>query len=396
VTGELSDRTAARGPLAGVRVLDLSSTFSGPYCTAQLADLGAEVLKIETPDGDVTRHLGSAREPGMASVHAEVNRDKASVVLDLKRAADAETFRGLVARADCLVHNVREAAAERLGITGAATLALNPRLVHVTVTGFDSDGPLAGRPAYDDVIQARSGLAWLQGLTADRPSYVASAVADKIAGMAAAQAVLAALFERERSGLGQAVEVPMFETLVGFTLMEQWGGRAFVPPTGPTGYARLRSPYRRPYATADGVLSTVIYHEGHWRRFLAAVGLAELLDDERYRTPAARNHHIDELYELVETLMAKRTTAEWTALLEEIDVPAGPVQELDELFDDPQLVAVDYFQEVEDAAGERYLAARPASRFSRTPLADPRDRPAASRLGAGESVARRWLSDPPR
>jgi crotonobetainyl-CoA:carnitine CoA-transferase CaiB-like acyl-CoA transferase len=381
----------AAGPLAGVRVLDLATTFAGPYCTQMLADLGADVLKIEAPGGDVTRHLGASRVPGMGSVYAACNRNKASVLLDLKDPADAVTLRGLIGAADCLVHNLRAGAAARLGIDADTALGLNPRLVHAVITGFGSGGPLAGRPAYDDVIQARSGLAWLQGLSAGEPQYVASPVADKVAGLFAVQAVVAALYDRERTGRGQAVEVPMFEALVGFTLMEQWGGRAFVPATGPTGYARIRSPHRKPYRTADGMLSVVVYHDGHWRRFLEAVGHGHLLSDERFRTTEARNHHIDELYVVLEGLLAERTTAEWLELLERIDVPAVPVQDLDALFDDEHLAEVDFFQEVPGAAGETYLAARPALRFGRTPLADPRDLPGPDRLGGGEATMSRWL-----
>lgn len=384
------------GPLDGVRVVDLTTTFSGPYCTQALAEMGADVVKIESPAGDITRSLGTTRDAGMASVYVATNRNKASVVLDLKDADDRAVLDDLVRRADCLVHNMRPDAARRLGVDADTAAAANPRLVHAAITGYGSDGPYAGRPAYDDIIQATSGLAWLQGLGANEPSYVATAIADKLAGLTATQAIVSALYWRERTGRGQAIEVPMFETAVGFTLLEQWGGRAFVPPLGPTGYARMRSPYRRPYRTTDGLLAVVVYHGGHWARFLQEVGHAHLLQDERYRTVEARNHNIDDLYRLLEVLLSQRSTAEWLELFERIDVPAMPVRTLDELFDDEHLKAVEFFQEVEDRDGGRYLAGRHAVRFSASPTACPSDLPAADRLGAGTSALKRWAAEDSR
>ncbi|WP_165958883.1 CoA transferase [Actinomadura sp. KC345] len=381
-----------RGPLHGARVLDLSTTFSGPYCTRQLADLGAAVLKVEAPGGDVTRNLGTIARPGMSSVYASANRDKATVLIDLKSAGGRQEMRRLLARADVLVHNMRPAAAERLGIGPDAALGINPRLVHVAITGYGSDGPDAGRPAYDDTIQAASGLSWLQSMHSEDPAYLATPLADKVAGMSAAQAVLAGLLHRERTGEGQAVEVPMFETLAGFALMEQWGGRAFSPSLGDTGYRRMRSPYRRPYRTRDGVVSVVVYHDGHWRRFFDLIGEPEVLEDERFATPAARNEHIDDLYALLERRMAERSTSEWLKALDDADIPAAAVRSLDDLFDDEHLTAVDFFQEVEDARGERYVATRAPWRFSRTPVADPRDRPGPMLPDEGRGAAlEAWL-----
>jgi len=378
------------GPLDGVRILDLSTTFSGPYCTMQLAELGADVVKVEAPGGDITRRLGKTREPGLASVYVAANRDKASVVLDLKNDEDHAFLDELIRCAHALVHNMRPEAAVRLGVDPARVLALNPHLVHLAITGYGSDGPYAGRPAYDDTIQAMSGLSWIQGIHGE-PTYVASAVADKVTGLSAAMALVAALFVSERTGVGQSVEVPMYETMASFALMEQWGGRAFVPAEGDTGYARLRSAYRRPYRTRDGVLSVVVYHEGHWHRFLSAIGQAHLLELEEFRSAEARNHNIDRLYALIAAEMSTRTSAEWIALLRRIDVPVAQVQSLDDLFDDEHMRAVDFFQEVGDGP-RRFLAARPAFRFSGTPLAQPRDGRAPDPLGAGEPHARAWLT----
>lgn len=381
------------GPLAGVRVLDFSTTFSGPYCTLQLADLGADVIKVEPPDGDITRRLGTSRSPEMASVHVAANRNKASLSLDLKRADARELVRSLIERADCLVHNMRLDAAERLGLDPATALAANPRLVHTAITGFGADGPYAGRPAYDDTIQAASGLAWLQSL-GGHDAYMATAIADKVTGLAAAQAVTSALFWRERTGRGQAIEVPMYETVVGFTLMEQWGGRAFVPPLGPTGYARMRSAHRRPYRTADGLISVVVYHEGHWRRFLEHIGQAHLLEQERFRTVEARNDNIDELYALLARVLTDRTTAEWLKTFDELDVPAMPVRTLDDVLDDEHLRAVRLFHEVDHLREGTFLAARHATRYSASPVAAPPDQAPPDRLGAGGDAVARWLGNP--
>lgn len=381
------------GPLGGIRVLDFTTTFSGPYCTQLLAEMGADVIKVEAPGGDITRSLGTTRTPGMASVFVASNRNKSSIELDLKSDEARATIRALIGRADCLVHNMRPTAARRLGIGPDTALEINPRLIHAAVTGYGSDGPYAGRPAYDDCIQAASGLAWLQTLVAQQPSYMSSPIADKVAGLATANAITAALFWRERSGSGQAIEVPMFETLVGFTLMEQWGGRAFVPPEGPTGYARMRSPHRRPYRTSDGLISVVVYHEGHWRRFLEFVGRSELLDQDRYRTVEARNRNIDELYVLLEELLEKRSTEDWLKILDELDVPAMPISSVDDLFDDEHLTAVDFFHEVLDSENETYLAPRAATRFSASPLESPRRAASLDRLGAGTAGVERWLAD---
>lgn len=382
------------GPLAGVKVLDFSTTFSGPYCTLQLADLGADVVKIEAPGGDITRALGTSREPGMGSVFLACNRGKSSFVVDLKDESSCEVIDSLIVNADAVVHNMRPAAAEKLGIGPEHALALNPRLVHLAITGYDTSGPYGQRPAYDDTIQAMSGLAWLQGLRDGEPTYVASAVVDKVSGLSAAMALIAALYAAERTGVGQAVEVPMFETMVGFNLTEQWGGRAFVPAVGDTGYARLRSAYRRPYRTKDGVIAALVYHEGHWRRFLTAIGKAQLLERDEFRSAAARNDNIDTLYRLLAEELATRTTDEWLDFFESIDVPVARVKSLDELFDDEHLEAVDFFQEVGDGA-DRHLTTRPAFRFSATPVADPRDMRTPDRLNEGEERARRWAAIPP-
>ena len=381
-----------RGPLADIKILDFTTTFSGPYCTQLLVDLGADVIKVETPAGDITRQLGAVRTQGLASVFVAGNRGKSSVALDLKEPADQAIVRELILRADCVVHNMRLAAADRLGIDPASVHLMNPRAVHAAITGYGSEGPYAGAPVYDDTIQAACGLAYLQGESGGTPSYIAAAVADKVAGMAAANAIVAALFWRERTGLGQAIEIPMYETLVGFTLLEQWGGLAFVPPAGPSGYARLRSPFRRPYRTTDGLVSVVVYHGGHWRRFLEFIGRVELLEDERFRSVQARTENIDELYALLESHVAQRSTIEWLEIFAELDIPAVRVASIDDLIHDQHLRAVDFFQEVDGGPAGKFLSARSPFKFSRSELGDPRDGEPPQPLGAGSSAVDRWLA----
>lgn len=380
-------------PLEGVRVLDFSTTFSGPYCTMHLADLGADVVKIEAPGGDITRGLGINRESGMASVYIAANAAKASVELDLKDPDDRAYLELLIAEADAVVHNMRPQAADRIGIGVDSVMALNPTVVHLAITGYGTDGPYAGRPAYDDTIQAMSGLAWLQGLHTE-PTYVATAIADKVTGLSAAMALIAGLYAREHTGEGQAIEVPMYETMVGFNLMEQWGGRAFIPAEGPTAYARLRSPHRRPYRTLDGVISVVVYHEGHWRRFLEAVGRSDILELEEYSTTEARSRNTDGLYSFLAQELETRTSAHWIELLDRLDIPVARVNSLDDLFDDEHLNAVGFFREI-GPEGDRYLSARPAVRFQSDVQASG-EIPAPDRLGQGRVRADAWLSNPRR
>lgn len=378
------------GPLAGVRVLDFSTTFSGPFCTQQLAELGADVIKIEAPGGDVTRGLGISRQQGLASVYVGTNRNKASVELNLSSNEGRDLMYDLLAKADCLVHNMRLDAARRIGIDPETALERNPRLVHCAITGFGSDGPYSGRPAYDDTIQAVSGLAWLQGLLNGEPQYVATAIADKVAGLSAAHAITAALFWRERTGHGQAIEVPMFETMTSFTLMEQWGGMAFEPSLGPTGYPRLRSPHRKPFKTEDGHISVMVYHGGHWKRFLDGIGRSDILEDERYSTTEARSRNINDLYAFLSSLMPTRTTAEWLQFFAEVDVPAEPIVSMDDVFADPHLKATGFFQTIEQD-DEKYLCARHPIRYSVSPAACPTEVPGPTSLGTGQAAVDRWL-----
>jgi crotonobetainyl-CoA:carnitine CoA-transferase CaiB-like acyl-CoA transferase len=340
-------------------VIDVSSTFMGPYCTALLAQWGADIVKVEPPGGDVMRLVGDARNQGMGPVFINANRGKRSVALDLKAPGARDVLDRMVRAADVLVHNVRQSGERRLGIDAERLLGVNPRLVHCSFRGFGSDGPYAARPAYDDVIQGAAGVAYIQG-NGGPPEYVRQALADKLVGVVGAAAILAALRQRDEAGVGVALEVPMFETMAAFTLVEQQGGWVFDPPEGRPGYSRTESPSRRPYRTADGFISVMIYTDAQWRSFFQAIGREELLDEPRFRTIRDRTVHIDELYGHVDAVMSERTTQEWLEALDGADVPSGPVNSIPDLFTDPHLEAVGFFESVDVGAAGATRLARPA------------------------------------
>jgi crotonobetainyl-CoA:carnitine CoA-transferase CaiB-like acyl-CoA transferase len=356
------------GPLHGVRIIDMTSVLMGPFATQALGDMGADVVKVEAPAGDVIREVGPARHEGMGPMFLNVNRSKRSLVLDLKLAAAREVLLRLVRGADVLVYNVRPAAMERLGLGYATLAALNPRLVYAGLVGYDQAGPYAARPAYDDLIQGGSTLAQLMARSGDgTPRYVPTALADRVVGATAVGAILAALFERERSGRGQRVDVPMFETMVAFVLSDHLGGLTFHPPLDAGGYARQLSPERRPYATRDGYVCALVYTDAQWQRFLLAVGRDELLADARFASFAERSRHIDEVYGELARIFATRGTAEWLALLDAADVPAMPMHDLQSVLDDPQLEASHFFAMVEHPSEGRVRSMRPPPVYSRTP-----------------------------
>ena len=337
---------AATGPLgllAGVRVIDLTSTLAGPYGTQLLGDLGADVIKVEPPAGDPLRDLGPRRHEGMGAVFLGLNRTKRSVVLDLGTEDGRASLHRLCGRADVAVHNLRPDTALRLGADAPTLRAGHPRLIHCAIRGF-GQGPYGDLPAYDDVVQAASGIAALQGAISGSPHYVANALADKVAGMMAAMAVSAALYRRQLSGEGCAVEVPMFESATAFALVEHLFGKTFVPPLGPIGYPRQASPMRKLYRTADGWLAVVVYTNEHWARFFALIGRPELAADERFSSLNARTQHLDEVLAVVEGALAEATSAEWLARLEAAGIPARSYRTLDEVLVDPHLVSTGFFQ----------------------------------------------------
>jgi crotonobetainyl-CoA:carnitine CoA-transferase CaiB-like acyl-CoA transferase len=351
----------------------------GPYCSRVLADLGADVIKVESPGGDLVRGLGTGRNPGMGPVFLSTNRGKRGIEIDLKAEAGRAALRRMAERADVLLHNLRPAAAARLELDPERLRAANPRLVYCAVVGFGGAGPYRDDAAYDDVIQAISGLAALQGGTGD-PAYVKMSVADKVVGLMASTAVTAALLRRERTGRGEAIEVPMFETMVSFTLLEQQGGMVYDPPLGPPGYLRTASPFRRPYRTAEGHLAVMIYTDRQWARFFELIGRPELADDPRYRTVTARTEHVDGLYQLLEGALREHPSAWWARELGERGIAATPVRDLAGLFDDEHLAEVGMFTEVEHPSEGTLRLPRQPVRFTEAPAGSGGMRP-APRLG---------------
>jgi crotonobetainyl-CoA:carnitine CoA-transferase CaiB-like acyl-CoA transferase len=373
------------GPLAGIRVLDLTTVLVGPYCTQLLAEMGAEVTKVEAPEGDVVRLIGPTRSPGMGCMFLTINRGKRSIVIDLKRPEGRGVLLRLAEAADVLVTNIRPAAMGRLGLDYPALRAVNPRLIYAGVLGYAQDGPYAPRPAYDDLMQGATTIAAMNARVGNgEPRYVPLAMADRITGLAAFGAINAALFHRERSGEGQQVEVPMFETMLNFVLGDHLGGKVFDPPLDAGGYGRLLSPDRRPYRTSDGHVCTMIYNDRQWRSFCAAVGWPDLVStDPRFASHATRTIHIDEVLGMLAEEFLKRSTADWLTLLAEADLPVTPVHTLESIFEDPHLLATGFFSAEQHPSEGTVTRMAVPMRFSATP---PGDRRPAPRLGADSAV----------
>jgi len=335
-------------PLKGIRVIDLTTVAMGPLASQWLGDFGADVIKIEAPGGDSTRGTGPSIEPGMAAMFLSANRNKRSVVLDLMREEDRGALAELIDGADVFMHNVRPQKLAKLGIEPARLMKRNPQLIYAGLHGFGEAGPYGGRPAYDDIIQGLSGCADLMRRQTGEPLYFPTITADKTTGLIAAMAILAALTGRAASGRGSIVEVPMFECMAGFNLVEHLYGRHFAPPQGDTGYPRVLSRHRRPYRTRDGHICMMPYTDTQWRAFFEAAGAPDAAADPRFATISMRTTHIDALYALAAELLEGQDSAYWLEACERIGVPASPVLSLDELIDDPHLNAVGFFATLHD------------------------------------------------
>ncbi len=360
-------------PLKGIRVLDFTSVVMGPYATQLLASLGAAVTKVESPDGDNMRNVAPMRNGGMGNIFLQANQGKRSIVLDLKQKAAQDVALRLASETDVLISNVRPKAMARLGLDYEAVRSINPKIVYVSCVGFGQDGPYADRPAYDDLIQSASGIPWLmEEYGATDPSYVPLTISDRVAGLHAVYAVTTALFARERDhGLGQHVTVPMFEIMSQMILGDHLGGETFVPPQGQVGYARLLTPYRRPYRTKDGLLAVIIYNDKHWAKFFDAIGEPQRIHtDPRFSSHRARSENIHEVYEEVARLMRLRTTAEWQALFDAADIPNMKVNTPAELLDDPHHRATGFIRKsLHPSEGELHVIGAP-TKWSRTPPCD--------------------------
>src|SRR5579859_732482 len=362
-----SENETLSGPLAGIRVIDLTTVVLGPFATQILGDMGADVIKVESPDGDNCRWIGPSRNKGMGAYFAMLNRNKRSVMLDLKQSAARDALLRMIDTADVFVHNMRLGAADRLGLSYAALSARNPRLVYACASGFRKGSSKQEHPAFDDLIQGVSGLAALNAGPDGTPRYVPSVVVDKLTGQTLASMIGMALFHRERTGKGQEVHVPMLETMLSFLLVEHMWGMALNQPELGMGYPRMLTPHRRPYATKDGYISVIAVSDNHWRRLFEAMGRGGLIEDQRFATIAARSDNVDALYAVLTEGMQERTTAEWLEILGALDIPCGPANTLTDLLDDPYLQETGFFQHMAHPRdGDVVITAIPA-RFSASP-----------------------------
>ena len=355
-----------QGPLSGLTVLDLTTVIMGPYATQILGDLGADIIKIESPGGDSLRYHVPQRGVGMAGFFLDLNRNKRSLVLDLKRDDATAALMKLVARADVVVHNMRPQAIAKLGLGYETVAAVKPDIIYCAAVGFGSQGPYATRAAYDDTIQAASGFASVMGRQRGEPSFVPSVICDKVAGQMVANAILAALFHRERSGRGQAVEVPMFESLVSFNLVEHIGPYAFEPALDEPGWKRVLSPARKPFRTKDGYACLLPYSDRNWRDFFTFINRPELSDDARFKTMPQRVQNVDDLYRIVEESAPTYTNAEWMEFCDNASIPAMPVLGIKDLWQDDHLAKVNMFSVQDHPSEGRYKSVRHPVSYSET------------------------------
>ena len=356
------------GPLTGVRVLDLTINVLGPVATMILGDMGADVIKIETPDGDPNRQNGPARHPNMAAMHLNMNRNKRSVTLNLKRPEAREALLRLIDSADVFIHSMRPAAAQRLGIGYEEIARRNPRIVYGYGCGYMPGGPRENDPAFDDVVQGEAGIANLMLRSVGQARYLPTVLVDKFCGYSLASAVGMALYARERTGLGQLVRVPMLETIVAFNLQEHLWGGVFDPPLGSgVGYVRLLSEHRRPYETRDGHICVLAVNDEQWRRLLPTIGRPELLLDERFTTVDARMNNIDVVYGVVSDQMKTQTSADWRRMLDAIDIPNGPMARFEDMLSDAYLNEIGFFHRYDHPSEGPLLTTGVPTQFSATP-----------------------------
>ena len=362
------ERNAVIGPLAGLRILDLTTVQMGPWCTRIVADLGAEVIKVEAPAGDSSRYTGVSRNRGMSGSFQHNASGKKSIALDLKKPEARDVILRLASRADAFVSNIRPAALERLGLGYESVRRANSTIVYLGMVGYGTGGRYAGRPAYDDLIQAASAIPMLLQRSTGEPRFIPMAAIDRIVGTVAANALLAGLLAKARNGIGQNIEVPMFETMAQFVLSEHMQGATFDPPTSAAGYPRTLSRSRRPYATQDGYLAVLPYNDGQWRRFFDSVGKGHILaNDPRFSDIGARTANIDALYDMIADELKARPTAEWMKLLQENDIPCMVLHSLETLLEDPHLRDRGFFAFRDHPSEGRIRTMREPTSWSETP-----------------------------
>ncbi len=371
------------GPLEGVKVIDMTTVLMGPYATQMLGDYGADVIKVESLEGDVTRLIGPTRHPGMGPVFLNTNRSKRSIALDLKKPGGREAVLRLIKRADVLVYNVRPQAMARLQLGYDVVSDVNPRLIYAGVFGFGQDGPYAAKPAYDDLIQGATALPALMAQTSDGvPRYVPNALVDRIVGLTAVGAICASLVHRDRTGRGQRLDIPMFETMAGFVMGDHMGGLTYEPPLDKGGYARHLSRDRRPYKTADGYICVIVYNDKQWASFFEATGRDDLRQNPNFATFAGRAANIDTVYAELARIFETKSTSEWIELLTKADVPVMPMHDLESIFEDPHLVATGFFPVVDHPSEGKIRSMKSSVRWSETPVEPSRLAPRLNEHGS--------------
>jgi crotonobetainyl-CoA:carnitine CoA-transferase CaiB-like acyl-CoA transferase len=360
----MSSTASRTGPLSGIRVIDLTSVVFGPYATQVMADMGADVIKVEPPAGDNTRYISAGPVPGMGGIYVNVNRGKRCIMLDLTTETGKEAMRRLIATADVFIHSMRGKAIAKLGFSYEQVKAIRPDIVYTNCYGYSRRGPEADQPAYDDTIQAECGITHVQNLINGEPGFVGTIMADKVAGLHALYATMMALFHRERTGEGQEVEVTMFEAMTSFMLVEHASGRLFNPPLGPAHYHRAVERNRRPYKTKDGYIAALVYNDKHWKAFIDRVQPA--WNSPEFDTLELRAKQIGRVYGLLGETFLTRTTQEWLDLLRELNIPCAPLRTTDELFENDHLNAIGFFETVDSDYGPITFPGVPTW-FSATP-----------------------------
>ncbi len=354
------------GPLHGIRVVDLTTVIMGPFATRILGDLGADVIKIEGPEGDSLRRYLPQRGDGMSGSFLNLNRNKRGMCLDLKSVHGKAVLTALLRTADVVVHNLRPAVIGRLGFAYEDVRTLNPDIIYCAACGFGAAGPYAHKPAYDDIIQAGSGLAMLHADRDGIPAYVPSVVCDKLAGQAIAYAIMAGLIGRLRGGGGQSIEVPMFETAIDFNFLEHMSGFGFIPALSPPGFARVLSRQRRPYRTRDGYICILPYSDPNWNDIYSFTGRSEFKGDPRFASLAERVRNIDHLYRMLDEEAGAHDTAEWVSFCDDAGIPCMPLLEIIDLPNDPHVRSVGLFQEHEHPSEGPYQVVRQPVTFGDT------------------------------
>lgn len=372
-----SSATTKPGALAGTKVLDLTTVLMGPYATQILGDHGADIIKIEAPGGDTFRYPGASRHRGMGPMFMNTNRNKRSLVMDLKNPEARNALLEMAKSTDVVVYNVRPAAMTRLKLTYEDFRAANPSIIYVGAFGFGQDGPYAARPAFDDVIQAASGIADLasRAYGNGKPSYSPVNLCDRVVGLHLVSSILAAIVAKERTGKGQEVQVPMFETMATFVLGDHLGWRTYDIEQGEMCYARIMTQFRRPFATKDGYMCIIPYVDQHWVNLLTRLDRRDLLADPRFKSQTSRSENITAVYGFVDQAAAMFTTAEWLVILDELDIPHMPVKSVEDLLTDPHLEQVGLFERVEHPTEGEITQMRPTAIFSETPQSIRRHAP---------------------